>query len=186
MLCSKYILSERNRSKSWLNQHPKLVSQLQIITCSAVLPSTGAWPLHAQNMKRATQRTFPTITICVFLPLKPLKESLSISRHQHGFLPHRPWLFNLLIFEKSVTSIMDEDHTVDFAKAFDSVNHRLLLAKIKSVVMCTDRRNVRERVYHVSGQLAAVRHFIGYPANNRIPPYAACSTNALFTRPVCT
>ncbi len=27
---------------------------------------------------------------------------------------------------------MDEGHTVDFAKAFDSVNHRFLLAKLKA------------------------------------------------------
>ncbi len=38
---------------------------------------------------------------------------------------------------KAVTSMMEEGHTfdaiyLDFAKAFDAVNHRFLLAKIKS------------------------------------------------------
>ncbi len=66
-----------------------------------------------------------------------LSDTRSISPHQHGFLPCRSRLSNLLVFEEAVTSMMDEGHTVDviyldFAKAFDSVNHRFLLAKMKS------------------------------------------------------
>ncbi len=46
-------------------------------------------------------------------------------------------LCNLLVFEEAVTRMMDEGHTVDviyldFAKAFDSVNHRFHLTKMKS------------------------------------------------------
>ncbi len=67
-----------------------------------------------------------------------LSDTWSISPHQHGFLPRRPFLSNLLIFDEAVTRMMDEGHTVDviyldFAKAFDSVNHKFLLAKMKSV-----------------------------------------------------
>ncbi len=60
-----------------------------------------------------------------------------ISPHPHGFLPRPSCPFNLLVFEKKVIRMMDEGHTVeaiylDFARAFDSINHRFLLAKMKS------------------------------------------------------
>ncbi len=56
---------------------------------------------------------------------------------QHGFLPRRSCLSNLILQEERVTRLLDEGHTVDlvyfdFAKAFDSVNHQFLLAKLKS------------------------------------------------------
>ncbi len=62
-------------------------------------------------------------------------ETRSISPHQHGFLPHRSCLSNLLVFGEAVPRMMDEGHTIyiiyfDFAKAFDSVNHRFLLRKL--------------------------------------------------------
>ncbi len=55
----------------------------------------------------------------------------------YSFLPRRSCLSNLLVFEEEVTRMIDEGQTVDviyldFAKAFDSVNHRFLLAKMKS------------------------------------------------------
>ncbi len=45
----------------------------------------------------------------------------------------RSCLSNLLAFEEAVTRMIDESHTVDviyldFAKAFDSVNHRFLFS----------------------------------------------------------
>ncbi len=46
-------------------------------------------------------------------------------------------LSKLILQEERVIRLMDEGHTVDlvyldFAKAFDSVDHRFLLAKLKS------------------------------------------------------
>ncbi len=61
-----------------------------------------------------------------------------ISPSQHGFLPHRSCLTNLLSADEKVTEILDGGSSVDmvlidFAKAFDSVNHRLLCHKLASL-----------------------------------------------------
>ncbi len=66
-----------------------------------------------------------------------LTETRSLSPSQHGFLPRRYCLSNLILQEERVTRLLDEGHTVDlvyfdFAEAFDSVNHRFLLAKLRS------------------------------------------------------
>ena len=59
-----------------------------------------------------------------------------ISPTQHGFLKKRSCLSNLLAFLDEVTRRIDEGQRVevcylDFRKAFDSVNHRLLIMKLK-------------------------------------------------------
>ncbi len=71
---------------------------------------------------------------------------------------------NLLVFQEAVARMMDDGHTVvviylDFAKAFDSINHRFLLAKMKSfglsdAVMPWIEANLSGRVsrVHVSGE----------------------------------
>ncbi len=56
---------------------------------------------------------------------------------RYRFLPRQPCLSNLILQEERVTRLLDKGHTVDivyldFAKIFDSVNHRFLLAKLKS------------------------------------------------------
>ncbi len=52
-------------------------------------------------------------------------------------LTRRSCLSNRILQEERVTRLLDEGHTVDlvyldFAKAFDSVNHRFLLARLAS------------------------------------------------------
>ena len=58
-------------------------------------------------------------------------------RSQHGFLPNRSCLTNLLEFLENVTTKIDEGHSMDilfldFAKAFDKVPHVRLMSKVRS------------------------------------------------------
>ena len=57
-----------------------------------------------------------------------------IRSSQHGFMPGRSTLTNLLTYLETLTALVDEGHAVDvlyldFAKAFDKVPHARLLAK---------------------------------------------------------
>ncbi len=58
----------------------------------------------------------------------------AISDAQHGFVPRRSCLTSLLLNEKWVTALKGDGNTcdtvfLDFAKEFDSVNHRILCLK---------------------------------------------------------
>ncbi len=64
--------------------------------------------------------------------LSPLSQLSLLTTRQHGFLPRRSTVTNLLSAKETVTRWFDEGDTVgivylDFAKALDSVIRRLLL-----------------------------------------------------------
>ena len=66
-----------------------------------------------------------------------LKNNL-ICKYQHGFLPGRSTLTNLLEYLETLTRLIDEGHAVDvlyldFRKAFDVVPKERLLAKMSSI-----------------------------------------------------
>ena len=57
---------------------------------------------------------------------------------QHGFVPRRSCLTNLLEYLEEMTRLVDEGHNVDviyldFAKAFDKVAHSRLMAKCRAL-----------------------------------------------------
>ncbi len=61
-----------------------------------------------------------------------------IHASQHGFLPLRSCLTNLLEFLEEVTKWVDAGHSVDllyldFSRAFDKVPHKRLLMKVQSL-----------------------------------------------------
>ena len=61
-----------------------------------------------------------------------------ICSSQHGFLPGRSTLTNLLEYLETLTRLVDEGHQVDvlyldFKKAFDVVPKQRLLAKMESI-----------------------------------------------------
>jgi hypothetical protein len=70
-----------------------------------------------------------------------LKENGLIGDSQYGFMSGRSCELNLLDFLNNVTKEIDDGHPVDliyldFAKAFDKVPHRRLMAKARATKMC--------------------------------------------------
>ena len=70
--------------------------------------------------------------------LRHLDNKQLIKPSQHGFLPGRSYLSNLLEFLERVTDDTDRGHNtdvayLDFAKAFDKVPHARLLVKLKAL-----------------------------------------------------
>ncbi len=67
--------------------------------------------------------------------LQYLKTGSILSDAQHGFMPRRSCLTNLIVAEELITGMTDQGEPVDvayldFSKAFYSVCHRLLVKKM--------------------------------------------------------
>ncbi len=91
--------------------------------------------------------------------LNHLQQTAALSAAQHGFIPHLYCLPNLLVAEERITRLMDSGEGVDlvyldFAKVFDSVNHRMLCDNMlvygihRSIVDCT-RSVLSNRTFQV-------------------------------------
>lgn len=73
---------------------------------------------------------------CLYLDLLPQVKSL-ISIHQHGFISKRSTISNLAVFSQYICESLDNNVQVDviytdFTKAFDRIDHDLLLHKLQS------------------------------------------------------
>ena len=67
-----------------------------------------------------------------------IEENNILTNQQHGFRPHRSCLTQLLIHIDNILSIIEKDENadviyLDFAKAFDKVDHKILLCKMKNM-----------------------------------------------------
>lgn len=94
-----------------------------------------------------------------------------ISSEQHGFFHKRSTLTNLLEFSENLSNCLDGNGQIDciytdFSKAFDKVNHSILIDKLNSF-------NISKRLQHwlssyLVDRLQFVR-FIGYKSNPITP-----------------
>ncbi len=106
-------------------------------------------PIHKKNEKNMTENYRPISLLC--LPSKILERCIYnnifhkvnhlITRLQHGFLRGRSTSTQLLIVLNQIISNLDNNFQtdiiyLDFSKAFDSVSHKLLILKLKSLGFC--------------------------------------------------
>ena len=104
-------------------------------------------PIYKKGNKAAVNNYRPVSLTCVICKtmekivreqiLQHLSKNNIISPHQHGFVPGRSCMTQLLESMDDWTSILEEGGSVDviytdFQKAFDSVPHRRLIQKLES------------------------------------------------------
>ena len=101
-------------------------------------------PVHKKGSKMSVENYRPISLTSLVMKIfeKLIRDELMIkceaqlSRNQHGFLPNRSCTTQLIDFADNVTqalnsSIRTDIVYFDFAKAFDSVNHDIILKKLK-------------------------------------------------------
>lgn len=91
---------------------------------------------------------------------------------QHGFLPKRSTASNLVDFVSDITEAFENKHEVhaiytDFSKAFDVVNHELLVEKLGHAGICGSLLRWCESYLRNRSQLVMVR---GFKSPSRIVP----------------
>ena len=107
-------------------------------------------PIFKSGDKDDVQNYRPISKLCVFgKMLEKIVYNLimpcvknTILEEQHGFFPGRSLESNLLCFSNFVSENIDSNHQVDavytdFSKAFDKIDHQLLLERLAEVGVCS-------------------------------------------------
>ena len=104
-------------------------------------------PIHKKGSRNLTQNYRPISLTCILCKIfeSILKDEMmtfmlvnkKISVHQHGFMPGRSCVTQLLESMESWVNSLDDKYStdivyLDFKKAFDSVPHKRLLIKLRS------------------------------------------------------
>ena len=101
-------------------------------------------PVHKKGDKGSAEKYRPISLTSLVMKVfeKVIRDELlakcqsKLNSYQHGFLPHKSCTTQMLIFTDSLSLSMNDNIRADvvyfdFAKAFDSVNHDIILAKLK-------------------------------------------------------
>ena len=107
-------------------------------------------PIHKKGARNKPQNFRPvslTSILCKLLEsclrdqlLEHMKSNKLFSNDQHGFLPNRSCITQLLLIIEHWTHLIDDGNNIDtlyldFSKAFDSVPHNRLLLKLRKIGM---------------------------------------------------
>lgn len=119
---------------------------LSLCTVPRLWKSAFITPVHKKGTKTLVTNYRPISKLCIIAKIferivyKQLYSSLasSFSPHQHGFLKGRSTVTNLAIFNNFLTEAMDNGEQVDviytdYSKAFDRIDHDILLMKLNAV-----------------------------------------------------
>jgi hypothetical protein len=87
-----------------------------------------------------------------------------IASEQHGFLPCRSTVSNLMVFSNEVSQILDKGGRTDviytdLSRAFDTINHRLLVGKLRVLGFCETLVNLVQSYLEARIQFVKVHNF---------------------------